>query len=93
MHLGVGLRTDTKKTCFKKIWDYVLQICYHSKLNSQHDQGDLYDHLISTRISTLIMNKIFMGALKIMTKMAMDMIWIYYSSCTNCMFHILLKWV
>ena len=39
----------------------------------------LYDHLLRTRIFTLIMNKIFIRAPKIYEE-AMDTIWMYYSS-------------
>ena len=35
--------------------DYVLKYANYSRLNS----GDLSDHLMSTRIFTLVMNKIF----------------------------------
>lgn len=50
----------------------------------------LYDRLRSTRISTLIMNKIFIRVLKIMTMQTItEMLWICSSSCTNCMFHFL----
>ena len=31
----------------------------YSKLNNQHDLGDLYDCLMSAMILTLLMNKIF----------------------------------
>ena len=37
-------------------------------------RGDLYDHLISLRILTLTINKIFIGAPKFMTKIATDKI-------------------
>jgi hypothetical protein len=37
--------------------DYVLKYANYSRLNS----GDLCDHLMSTRIFTLVMNKIFMN--------------------------------
>ena len=36
------------------------------KLNSQHDGGNPYDHLMSTRIFTWIMNEIFIRDPKIM---------------------------
>ena len=37
---------------------------------------DLYDHSMSTRIVTSILNIIFIGALKINRKVAMTLIWI-----------------
>lgn len=51
--------------------------------------GDLYDYFISTRIFTLIINKIIIRALSTRRKMATGMNWICYSSRTNCSFHIL----
>ena len=42
----------------------------HSKL----DWGDLYDHLMSTKIFTFMMNMIFIQVLKIMRQMAMGMV-------------------
>ena len=44
---------------------------------------------MSLRIFTLIMNKIFIGAPKIMRKMARDSICNWQSSWTNCMYRIL----
>ena len=41
----------------------------HSRFNSRHDQGDMYHHLTSKRIFTLIMNKIVIGALELMRQM------------------------
>jgi hypothetical protein len=38
--------------------------------------GDLYDHLMSKRIFILIMNEIFISALKIMRQMVTGVIWI-----------------
>ena len=46
----------------------------HSRLSSQHDQEDLYDHLMSTRNFTLILNKIWTP--KVIRKAAMASIWI-----------------
>ena len=48
----------------------------YSKLSSQHNWEDLYDHLISMRNFTLIMSKIFTWTLKIMWQMAMVTTWI-----------------
>jgi hypothetical protein len=43
--------------------DYMLKFVDHSRLNSQHNWeggwGDRCGHLMSSRIHTLIMNKIF----------------------------------
>ena len=47
-----------------------VQLCVDNSyfmLNFQHDGGGgLYDNLMSTRIFTLMRNKIFVGALKLM---------------------------
>jgi hypothetical protein len=55
MGLGVAPRTNTKETCVQKSSNHD----DHLKLNSQHNCMDLYDHLMSTRVFTLIMNTIF----------------------------------
>jgi hypothetical protein len=64
MWLGVAPRTDTKCVClgivFKREWPTCSKYDNHSKFNSQHNWEDLHDHLMSTRIFTLIINKIFM---------------------------------
>ena len=54
--------------------------------------GDLYDHLMDTKTFTLMMNRIFIGALKIMRKMATASIWIlqWYKTFTIWIFTILL---
>ena len=44
---------------FEGDWTKCSKYVEHSKLNSQHDWGDLYDRLPSTEIFTLIMNEIF----------------------------------
>ena len=60
----------------------------HARLNNQHNWGNLYYHLKNTTILTLIMNKIFIWALKTMKKVVTASIWICKPSHTNCMFHI-----
>ena len=47
-----------KDMCLHEI-DYVVKNANHYRFHSQHDWGLLYDHVISTRIATLLMNKIF----------------------------------
>ena len=47
---GVDPRIGTKKTCVKKIELRAQNMqTIHSRLDSQHDWGDLYDHLTTTR--------------------------------------------
>ena len=66
-------------TPFKHVFKRGLTTCSKNvlctMLDSQHDCGDLYDHLMSTRIFTLIMNKLFIWAPKMMRQMAMGTIW------------------
>jgi hypothetical protein len=52
--LGDGLRTDTKGHMFKRDWTSCLKFVNHS------NWGGIYDHLMSVRIFTAIMNKMFM---------------------------------
>ena len=60
-----------------------------SKFNRPHNWGDLYDHLLNTRIQfTFIMNQTFVWAAQIMRKVAMASIWICQPSHINLMFHI-----
>jgi hypothetical protein len=47
----------------------------HSKLNSQHNRGDVYVHSIRNGIFTLIMSEIFVRAPKIMGKMTIASNW------------------
>ena len=52
-------------------------------------EGDLYGHLMSTRVFTFIKNQMFVCALKFMRKVAMALIWICEPCFTNHVFHIL----
>jgi hypothetical protein len=55
-----GSKNEYQKDMLKKKLDYVLKVYnIHSKPNNQHNWGNLYDHLTSTRIFNSIMNKIF----------------------------------
>ena len=42
---------------YNKDWTACSKHATHSKFNSEHDWGDMYDHLITTRAFTLIMKK------------------------------------
>lgn len=55
-------------------------------LNSQHHLRDLYDHLKSTEIFDLIINKIFIRAPCITRKVDMASVWICQPFRTNHMF-------
>ena len=67
----------------------------HSRCNNHPNIGEggggsvLYDHLQTPRIFAFIMNKIFIRALKLMRKVAMDTILIFKLCHTNCVFQIL----
>ena len=49
--------SGSTKTDIKKRFDYRLKYDKHSKLNSGHNWDDLYDHFMTMRIFTLIMNQ------------------------------------
>ena len=68
------------------------QLHPHCELNSQHERRDLYDHAMVTGIFTLITNNIFIKAPKIMRKTASAMIYMCWSSRTNCLFISYMKW-
>ena len=50
-----------KYICFNEVgnWTTCLEYDNHSRFNNQYNWMDLYDHLKSTRIFNLIMNKTF----------------------------------
>ena len=60
---GVTPRVDTRKTSVSQKLDYFLNHGSHSRLDGQHHWvgrgGELYDHLVSTRIISVITNKMF----------------------------------
>lgn len=56
---------------------------------SSINRGDTYDPLTSTGNFTLLVNKIFIRAPKIMGKVAMGLKWTCSPSCTNGVFHAL----
>jgi hypothetical protein len=93
MWFGVTLRADTKKTCLIKIIGLcaqnMLQCDINSRLNSQHNWRDLYNHLMSARIFTLITTQdIHMIPLKYEEcgyDLRLDMVTISYS--LNHVFH------
>jgi hypothetical protein len=63
MRLDLAPKTDTKKDiCLKRDWTMRSKYDNHFKLNSQHNWGNLFDHAPNTRMSTLIMSKIFIRA-------------------------------
>ena len=57
--LGVDPTTNTKRHVFKKNWTAHSKFVNHSTVNNQHNWEDLYDHLMSMSIFTLIMDKTF----------------------------------
>ena len=61
MWLEVLPRIDTKETCFfLRDWTTCSKYGYCSKVKIQDDRRDLSDHLISMRIFTSIVNRIFL---------------------------------
>ena len=57
MCFRVTPRIYTKKHVSQRNWIVGSEYIYHSRLNSQHNWGNLEAHLISMRIFTLIINK------------------------------------
>ena len=71
-----GSKNGHQKDVSKREWTMCSRNDNHSSLNRQHSWRDLYGHLISTRIFTLRVTKIFMWASKIMREVAIASIWI-----------------
>jgi hypothetical protein len=64
------------KTVFERDWNTCSKYDNHFQLDSEDNLGDLYDHLMSTQIFTLIMNKIFISELQnFMRKVATTLTW------------------
>ena len=76
---------------FKRDWTKCSKFANYSRFNNQHNWGNLYDHLMSTRNFTLTIKKMFMWAPKIMRQMDMGMMWLCQTSHTNCMLCIQLE--
>ena len=70
MWLRVDLRMGTKKTymCLRR--DHSVRSIHgnQSRLNNQHNWGWLYDHSTSMMTFTFIIDKILMGASKIIAR-------------------------
>ena len=49
----------SKRHVFERDWTKCSKYAKHSKFNNQHDLEDMYDHLMSTRNFTLIINNLF----------------------------------
>ena len=62
--------------CLEEIGHCAQRYANHARFSGQHDWGDLYGHLMSTRIFTLIMNKKIVGAPNIMRQMVSGTMWI-----------------
>ena len=57
-----------KRHQFRRDWTPCSKYVDHSRLNIQHNYGHLHDHLMSMKIFSLILNKMFIWAPKIMVK-------------------------
>ena len=66
--VGCGSKNRHEKDMFESDWTTFSKCVIYSRFNSQHNWGDVYDHLTRKRIFTSIMNKIFIRALKNMRK-------------------------
>ena len=73
-------------------WTMCSEYANHSRLNSQHNWGDLYVHLMGTIIFTLIMNMIFIFAPKPMRQMATGFGFANYLALIACFIYYE-KWV
>lgn len=62
--------------CFVKIALHAQQYDNHSRLFCQHNRDDLYDHLMSTQIFTLMLNKILVRAPNMTRKVATASNWV-----------------
>lgn len=66
---GCGFKNNTKKTCDEKRLDYwfkMLSTILHATIDMIW--GDLYDRLVTWRIFSLIINRMFLQASEIMRK-------------------------
>ena len=61
-------KSKYQKDTFLKHWTMCSKNDNHSRLNDQHIWGDPYDCLMSSRILSLVMNKMFIRAPKISRK-------------------------
>lgn len=64
----------SQRHVIQRDWTACLQCDSHSRLSNQYNWDGLYDHLISTRIFTLTMNKICVWAPRIMREVASSLI-------------------
>ena len=55
-----GSMNGYQKDVFERDWTTCSKYDNHSRLNSQCNWGNLYDHLMGMRIFTFIVNMIFM---------------------------------
>ena len=55
----IWLKEWIPRHMFKRDWTACLEYAKQFKPNSQHHWGNLFDHSMSTRINTLVMNKLF----------------------------------
>lgn len=68
---------------FRKIWLCAKKHAIHPSVNFQRDQGNLYDHVMSTCMFMLKMNMISIWAMELIRHMVAPMIWIWWSSHTS----------
>ena len=56
--LGGDLNKDIRRTCLRKCLDYMFKFINHSRCYNQHNWGNIYNHVTTHRISTLMMDMI-----------------------------------
>ena len=90
--VGFNLKRAPKRHMFVTYWIVCLNHAHHSRLGRQHEwwRSTWPLNELEARIFwSLIMNNIFIWALHIMRQMTVGPTWLYSSSCTNNVFHIL----
>ena len=75
------VRGSSKNKYIQDLCSKEMELCaqnfnHHSRPNNVHIWKNLYDYLMNMRIFTLMMNKIFIEAPKIMRKVATALMWI-----------------
>ena len=94
--LGVDLRMDIKeeRKCVQMRLNYGLNICYHSKFNSQCNWGVYMNNSIWKRSSLWIWNNLFIKKYMVYKLALKKWLWPWFA-CANCVALILclIKWV
>ena len=66
--VGCRCKNGHQKDVLKRDWMTCSKLINHSRRNSEHNWGSLYDHWITRRIFTLAMHRIYIRALHLRGK-------------------------